>query len=255
MAASGRVGIVACVVPFGVGPAAAYSTGIHNDSFPSASTGCNGCHSGGNTPTSTIWPTSASYVEIGDTACYYIRVTKPTGADKMGFNAQINGTQDLETGGSYTTNTKLISNAGKDDVTHSARISYSGSYARGSFCWTPTTHGTFTITAWGNAVSNDSDGAADDKADSVTKTVYGCRDNDGDGYYSSSSPSGCPGTADCDDNDDDEYPGNTEICDNKDNDCDGSTDEGCDDDNDKLLRRKHDDRRHAEHVHIRRRRL
>lgn len=31
---------------------------------------------------------------------------------------------------------------------------------------------------------------------------------------------------DCDDGDDEKYPGNTEVCDGKDNDCDGSTDEG-----------------------------
>jgi len=50
-----------------------------------------------------------------------------------------------------------------------------------------------------------------------------CPDNDNDGY--SSQQGGC-GTVDCDDGDDQRYPGNTEICDNKDNDCDNIVDDG-----------------------------
>ena len=53
--------------------------------------------------------------------------------------------------------------------------------------------------------------------------VCGCGtpdiDSDGDGYTS------CQG--DCDDNDPSIYPGAPEICDGKDNDCDGEVDEGC----------------------------
>ncbi len=44
-------------------------------------------------------------------------------------------------------------------------------------------------------------------------------DIDGDGYSES--------CGDCDDSDTDVYPGAEEICDGKDNDCDGTTDEGC----------------------------
>lgn len=43
-------------------------------------------------------------------------------------------------------------------------------------------------------------------------------DNDNDGWNSS---------VDCDDGDPDNYPGNTEVCDGQDNDCDGTVDEGC----------------------------
>ena len=43
-------------------------------------------------------------------------------------------------------------------------------------------------------------------------------DNDNDGWNSS---------VDCDDGDPNNYPGNTEVCDGQDNDCDGTVDEGC----------------------------
>lgn len=49
-------------------------------------------------------------------------------------------------------------------------------------------------------------------------------DKDGDGHYPLGS---CAEPADdCDDNDSTVYPGATEVCDNKDNDCNGEVDEG-----------------------------
>ena len=65
--------------------------------------------------------------------------------------------------------------------------------------------------------------------------VIGCVDNDGDGHYAFDAVN-CPTGDDC--NDDPAnggafcYPGNTETCDGYDNDCDGTIDEGCDDDGD-----------------------
>ncbi|HLF54418.1 MAG TPA: S8 family serine peptidase, partial [Candidatus Nanoarchaeia archaeon] len=52
-----------------------------------------------------------------------------------------------------------------------------------------------------------------------------CVDNDNDGYGTSGYGCG-KGLGDCDDNNNKRYPGNTEVCDNYDNDCDGSTNEG-----------------------------
>lgn len=54
----------------------------------------------------------------------------------------------------------------------------------------------------------------------------GCRkDADGDGYGDASPPSGVDPGTDCDDNDGSIYPGATEVCNGKDNDCDGLADD------------------------------
>ncbi len=58
-------------------------------------------------------------------------------------------------------------------------------------------------------------------------------DTDGDGV-TTCGPDGTPGNADddCDDNDIDNFPGNTEVCDGDDNNCDTGIDEGFDGDSD-----------------------
>ena len=81
---------------------------------------------------------------------------------------------------------------------------------------------------------NDCDGSTDEDATDA-KTYYA--DLDGDGAYGKvvsveqcDAPSGYGTTAtDCDDLDDASYPGASEVCDDADNDCDGSTDESATD--------------------------
>ncbi len=77
---------------------------------------------------------------------------------------------------------------------------------------------------------NDCDGLVDEGAG----TVY-YADSDGDGFGANGNsivacapPSGyVTDNTDCNDNDANNYPGNTEVCDGQDNDCDGTIDEGC----------------------------
>jgi streptogramin lyase len=59
------------------------------------------------------------------------------------------------------------------------------------------------------------------KKDPTSTKCPGGTDLDGDGYGK-----GCPAGDDCDDNDIFVFPGAQEICDNKDNDCNGKIDEG-----------------------------
>ncbi|WP_242206559.1 MopE-related protein [Aestuariivivens insulae] len=87
-----------------------------------------------------------------------------------------------------------------------------------------------------DGIDNDCDGLMDDDDDSITGLNTYYRDNDLDGFgdasnaiQACSAPMGyvVDGT-DCNDDESDSYPGNTEICDGIDNDCDGLVD---DDDN------------------------
>jgi len=80
-----------------------------------------------------------------------------------------------------------------------------------------------------DGIDNDCDGEVDEE---VTTTYYA--DNDGDGFGDpDDTQQGCekptgyvPSGTDCDDDEPNAYPGNTEVCDYIDNNCDGQVDEG-----------------------------
>jgi MYXO-CTERM domain-containing protein len=79
-----------------------------------------------------------------------------------------------------------------------------------------------------NSRDDDCDGTIDE---GVTTTYY--RDADGDGYGGTSTSTGCSApsgyvatSTDCDDSRSSVYPGATETCNSRDDDCDGTIDEG-----------------------------
>ncbi len=53
------------------------------------------------------------------------------------------------------------------------------------------------------------------------------KDDDGDEYGDATPPGGVTAGNDCDDTDPRIHPGAIEVCDGVDNNCDGTTDEGC----------------------------
>ncbi len=79
------------------------------------------------------------------------------------------------------------------------------------------------------AVFDDGACPANVNCDSGSAYIFdlGCNDVDGDGYGAPGSCS-CPGGTppDCDDSDPDVHPGHLEVCDGKDNNCDGIVDNG-----------------------------
>ncbi len=216
---------------FGVTPLGASAGGVNTTWFAtsafSSSYGCNECHGGGSTPTVTIYG-APSYMNAGATNCLmYTRVTGGQSA-YSGFLA-FSTSGNLTKGGYYPTYTEEQTGQWGTEVTHSSRQAYTTYY---SWCFTaPSSAGTYYIYVWGNSV----DGTGSTNLDRAAISSVGipvCMDYDGDGYYSSGSPAACPGTRDCDDYTYANRPGATEICDNEDDDCDGSVDEGCDNDND-----------------------
>jgi len=82
-----------------------------------------------------------------------------------------------------------------------------------------------------DGVDNDCDGETDDDSAIDMSTWYA--DSDGDGYGSATATTACAAPSgftdnadDCDDSEAASNPGETEVCDDIDNDCDGDTDEG-----------------------------
>ncbi len=91
---------------------------------------------------------------------------------------------------------------------------------------TPGTEGPVGDPTCSDSLDNDCDGATDLADPSCVLT---CTDNDGDGY---AVEGGDCGEVDCDDSDASVNPGAAEVCDGKDNNCDGNVDEGFDADGD-----------------------
>lgn len=131
-------------------------------------------------------------------------------------------------------------------LTHSAPKAAQGGSISFRFAWTaPSTAGSVAFPVMALAANGDGRSSGDVPGDRVVSFVYGCTpqtfyfDGDGDGVGATRAEPmlGCPGAPpagyvetsdDCDDSYSNVHPGAPELCNEKDDDCDGEIDEGSD---------------------------
>jgi hypothetical protein len=208
-------------------PAAARPNGL-------AVSDCTGCHPGVETPTLGL-DFDPPEPEPGQSVTLTLSVSSPSIA-AAGFFMQAPELGQLHAiAGQPTT----VSLAG---ATHNSPIAASGGSAQVELQWTaPMEPGGTVFTVAALAANADGKSTGDSAAYAKFGLVWGCegltlyRDNDGDGIGAASfgtSP-GCEpnghwvaSDGDCDENDPEVHPSATEVCNEKDDDCNGVVDEG-----------------------------
>jgi MYXO-CTERM domain-containing protein len=198
-----------------------------------ASQGCSGCHSGGATPTVTI-TSSATPISPGQTVMLSVNITTPEGWAGMFLQADVGTLTSLAGQG-----TQLASGG----ITHTAPKQAVNGVATFVVGWTaPATPGGVNLNAYVVGANNDGSSRGDGPGTGFESFAFGCgtgtlyyRDFDGDGWGAMSSgyTRNCSlpkyySTMDGDCNDSDEriYPGAMEICNMRDDNCNGLIDEG-----------------------------
>jgi len=152
------------------GPRAwAFSTGITSNNFlPTASQGCNNCHSGGTAPTVMLsGPTS---VAPNSTNTYTLQINNPPAQLFGGLN--VSAPDGTFAAGGADTHTLLNFSSSRLELTHTAPKAAVSGVTTFSFQWTaPASFTSVTLTGWGNAVNLSGDPSGD-KAASNTLTVF-----------------------------------------------------------------------------------
>jgi putative metal-binding protein len=190
------------------------------------------CHSGGSTPTVLITP-DLTNVSPGQMVNLTVSVSATNGK-AAGFFLEANtGKLSIVDSG-----TKLAGGG----VTQNATRTGSGSAITFKVGWTaPAAPGGVDFRVWANSANGKNDTGGDGEGTAFFSMAFGCTgskfylDGDADGVGSESSgytiacglpPNYSTKTGDCADNDPRIFPGNPEVCDGRDNNCDGKTDEG-----------------------------
>lgn len=201
-----------------------------------ATLGCEGCHSGGQTPQASI-TTSQNNPQPGATLTVTVTIPAVNGGTG-GVYLRSNGP------GQFTLisgqSTRLVN---QDELVHSTPKSPVNGNVTFQVMWTaPATKGGVDFDAWVVASNGNGGSSGDGSGYARRSLAYGCagttyyRDLDGDGVGSATSgtslacdvaPTGYSAqSGDCNDNDEFTFPGKVETCNHRDDDCDGSIDEG-----------------------------
>jgi MYXO-CTERM domain-containing protein len=217
--------VVGLALGLAPGSAWAHKNGI-------ASEGCNGCHSGGVTPTVTV-TSSAPMISPGQTLTLSVNITTPEGYAGLFMITDVGTLTSLAGQG-----TQLLSGG----ITHTAPKKAVNGVTTFAVGWTaPTVMGGVNVNVWVVAANGDGTQRGDGPGDGFGSFAIGCagttyyRDFDGDGYGGPDSgyTVNCAlpkyyatKQGDCDDSNAMVYPGAPEICNMRDDNCNGLIDEG-----------------------------
>lgn len=201
-----------------------------------ASEGCSGCHNGGRDVGVTVMP-STETPSLGQTVRLTVRIEALNG-DKGGlFLVAL----PSDTGALRVVAGEPTKLTGDSGVVHSAPKSASGGFVTFAVDWiAPAQAGDVQFAAYALSANGDGRSSGDGPGQGRASLVFGCagsklyQDNDGDGYGSVDSPyrlacgtptNYAPTADDCEDSIETIHPGAAELCNTRDDDCDGHVDE------------------------------